>query len=88
MGDDLHPPSPPQHQRMPRSTALREHMPGARSILHKSLRQRKLVFKWVLYGLKGRNLPGTCFFLWLLPYGGAIKLVSPLELITNMKVVF
>ena len=36
--------------------------PGAKSILHKNLRQRKLVFQWVLYGPKGRNSPGTRFF--------------------------
>ena len=62
--------------------------PGARSTLHKILRQIKLAFQWVLYGPKGRDSPGTGFFRSLSPYGGALKLISPLELLTNLKVVF
>ena len=47
--------------------------PGAISILQKNLRQRKLVFQWVLYGPKGRNSPGIGFFSVALTIWGALK---------------
>ena len=51
--------------------------PGARSILHKNLRQRKLMFQWVIFGPKGRNSPGTGFFSVVLTIWGGSKVNFP-----------
>ena len=53
--------------------------PGARSILHKNLKQRKIVFQWVLYGPKGRNSPDTGFFSVALTIWGGSKVNFPLR---------
>ena len=55
--------------------------PSARSILHKNLRQRKLVFQMVLYFSKSRKFFSVVLTIW-----GALKLISSLELLTNLKV--
>ena len=54
-------------------------------LLHNNLRQRKLVFRWVFYGPKGRNSSGTGFLSVAITIWGALKLISPLELLLNLK---
>ena len=62
--------------------------PGARSTLHKILRQIKLAFQWVLYGPKGGNSPGTGFYSVALTIWGGSKVNFPPRTLNKFKSFF